>query len=86
MMRAHELGTATAVPEGFQLVHFVHVSNRNEAEKQVHAMLHPYRKTSSKEFFSAPVAQAVEVLDRVAEEYPIVVGRGAWCLGAASVL
>ena len=33
MERAHELGTATAIPEDFELVYFVHVSNRSDAEK-----------------------------------------------------
>ncbi len=75
-LRAEELGTATAVPEGFQVVYFVHVSNHHEAEAHVHTWLAPYRKTQGKEFFSAPLAHAMEALDRVAEQYPVVVGRG----------
>lgn len=75
-LRAEELGTATAVPEGFQVVHFVHVSNHHEAEARVHAWLAPHRKAQGKEFFSAPLGQAIEALERVAELYPIIIGRG----------
>jgi len=74
--RAEELGTATAVPEGFQVIYFVHVSNHHEAEAHVHTWLAPYRKSQGKEFFSAPLAHAIEALDRVADHYPVVVGRG----------
>lgn len=77
-LRAEELGTATAVPEEFQVVYFVHVSNHHEAEAHVHTWLAPYRKTQGKEFFSAPIAHAIEALHRVAEQYPVVVGRGKY--------
>ena len=77
MERAHELGTATAVPEGFELVYFVHVANRNDAEKYVHTRLATYRKSSKKEFFEVPLAKAVETLDRAGKNYPIVVGGGS---------
>ncbi len=77
-LRAEELGAATAVPEGFQLVYFVHVSDHHEAEARVHAWLAPYRKTQGKEFFSSPVAHAVEALERAAELYPVIVGRGKY--------
>ena len=80
--RAHELGTATAIPEDFELVYFVHVSNRNDAEAAVHHRLDQYRKTQRKEFFEVSLTLAIGALDRVAEEYPIIVGRGArsWIL------
>jgi len=75
-LRAEELGAATAVPEGFQVVYFVHVSDHHEAEARVHSWLAPYRKTQGKEFFSAPVAHAIEALDRAAQVYPVTIGRG----------
>ena len=76
MQRAHELGTATAVPEGFELVYFVHVSDRNDAERAVHDTLVRYRPSHKKEFFEVPLTKAIEALDRAAETYPIIVGRG----------
>ena len=81
-LRASELAAATAVPEGFQVIYFVHVSNRHEAESHVHNWLATHRKTLGKEFFNVPLSSAIEMLDRVAEMYPIVVGRGrnSWVL------
>jgi T5orf172 domain-containing protein len=81
-LRADELAAATAVPEGFQVVYFVHVSNHHEAESQVHSWLASHRKTLGKEFFNVPLSRAVEMLNRVAEMYPVVVGRGrnSWVL------
>ena len=82
MERAHELGTATGVPEGFELVYFVHVSNRNDAERDVHHALDRYRQSHKKEFFEVSLRTAIQALDRVADTYPIVVGRGSrsWVL------
>ena len=75
MVRAEELGTETGVPEGFQLIYFVHVSDRHRAETFVHNELHRFRKSASKEFFQAPLTLAVEALNRAAEEFPVVIGR-----------
>ncbi|SRR6266511_864009 len=75
MVRAEELGTETGVPEGFELVYFVHVSDRNRAETFVHNELHSFRKSASKEFFHAPLTLAVEALNRAADQFPIVMGR-----------
>jgi hypothetical protein len=47
-LRALELGQATAVPEGFQVVYFVHVSDRHAAESWVHQKLAHHRKSNSK--------------------------------------
>lgn len=77
-LRAEELGTATAVPEGFQIVYFVHVSNHHEAEARVHQTLGPFRKTLGKEFFSAPLSEAIRALDQVAEFYPVLIGSGKY--------
>jgi hypothetical protein len=80
-VRAYELGSATGVPEDFQVLHFVHVSNRDDAEKRVHQALAEYRKTASKEFFNVPIAVAADILNQVAALYPIIVGgRNGWRL------
>ena len=75
MVRAEELGTETGVPEGFDLLYFVHVSDRNQAETFVHNQLHQHRKSASKEFFHAPLTVAVEALSRAAEQFPVLIGR-----------
>lgn len=77
-LRAEELGTATAVPEGFQIVYYVHVSNHHEAEARVHQTLAAYRKTQGKEFFSAPLSKAIAALERVAGLYPVIIGSGKY--------
>ncbi len=73
--RAAELGAATAVPEGFELIYFVHISDRHEAEAMVHRELAQFRKSSSKEFFTAPLARALAALDRAAAYYPILMRK-----------
>ena len=80
-VRARELGSATGVPEEFHTLHFVHVRDRHEAEKQVHAVLAKYRKSPGKEFFDVPLPVAADTLNRVAQDYPIVVGGSSgWLL------
>jgi len=76
IFRARELSAATAIPEGFCVVFFVHVVDRYAAESWVHAWLEPHRKTHNKEFFDVPLPKAIEALERVAEIYPVVSGRG----------
>jgi hypothetical protein len=80
-IRARELGAETGVPDDFHVVHFVHVANRDEAEKSVHEALQRYRVSASKEFFDVPIAAAADALNRVANVYPIVVGgSNGWYL------
>ncbi len=74
-LRAQELGAETGVPEGFELVYFVHVSDRNKAETFVHSELDRFRKSARKEFFHAPLPTAVEALSRAADAFPVVIGR-----------
>ena len=78
MFRAVDLSSATAVPHDFQLVYFVHVADRHQAEQYVHAELASHRASPGKEFFSAPLVEAVEALDRAAASLPITVGRGKY--------
>ena len=75
MVRAAELGTETGVPEGFELVYFIHTCDRHRAETFVHNELHQFRKRAGKEFFHGPLTRAVEALNRAAERFPIVIGR-----------
>jgi len=75
MERTAELGAATAVPERFQLVCFVHASDHHAAEKMVHRDLANYRKSASKEFFDVPLKTALAALDRAAAAYPILMRK-----------
>lgn len=65
-VRARELRT-TGVPQHFVLEHFVQVEDAIHAEAQVHAYLQTKgaRMSQDREFFSAELSVAVEVLDLV---------------------
>jgi hypothetical protein len=78
MLRALDLSSATAVPQDFEIIYFVHVADRHQAEQYVHAELGSYRASPGKEFFSAPLVEAIEALDRAAASLPITVGRGKY--------
>ena len=78
MLRALELGAATAVPQNFEIIYFVHVADRHQAEVYVHSELSSYRASPGKEFFSAPLVLAIEALDRAAESLPVVIGSGRY--------
>src|SRR2546426_1182794 len=78
MFRALELGAATAVPQDFEIIYFVHAADRLRAEQYVHAALASHRASPGKEFFSAPLALAIEALDQAAESLPIVIGSGRY--------
>src|SRR3989441_9859673 len=56
MLRAVELGAATAVPQDFEIIYFVHVADRHRAEQYVHSALASYRASPGKEVFSAPLS------------------------------
>jgi len=64
------------VPRDFDIIYFVHVADRHQAEQYVHTQLATYRASPGKEFFSAPLVQAIEALDRAAESLPITIDRG----------
>ena len=74
MQRAAELGKETAAPEGFDLVYFIHARDHHSAEAQAHRELASYRKSKSKEFFTAPLPLAVRTLDQIAAQWPVLVG------------
>ena len=86
MERAHELGTATGVPEGFELVYFVHVSNRNDAERDVHHALDRYRQSHKKEFFEVSLRTAIQSSRSCGRHLPHRSGPRFTELGVAAVL
>lgn len=73
-VRADELTRETGVPEAYQVVYFVHVSDRHAAERAVHDWLSERRVRWNKEFFEVPLALAVEALDAAARYFPVLVG------------
>ena len=77
MARVSELSASTAVYGDFKLVYFVHVAQRDPAEGNAHNLLRAYRITPNKEFFRAPLPKVVAALERVAQMFPIVIGKGS---------
>ncbi len=63
--RVKELSAATGVPTPFLLVYYQPVHDCDNAEKWAHAELERrgYRPNSDREFFLAPVHEAVEILN-----------------------
>ena len=70
-MRLQELSKETGVPADYEMVYFVHVQDRIQAENWVHKRLVEFRVRTNKEFFSAPLSLIVSVFQNVAEKYPI---------------
>ena len=77
MKRAEELSRSTGVLGEFEVVYFVHVSDRKLAEKVVHSKLVDFRVSAGKEFFQAPLPRITKVLDEVAAMFAIMLGRGS---------
>lgn len=75
--RAQDLGRATGVPGAFELVYFIHVSDRRAAEHLLHQRLDRYRTSAYKEFFEVTVSKVVDAMDEAAAAYPIAIG-GRW--------
>ena len=74
-VRVSELGASTSVYQDFQLVYFVHVSNREAAENLTHAALGEFRVSDGKEFFLAPLPKIVQAMDAAANAFPVRLGR-----------
>ena len=74
-VRVSELSASTSVYGDFQLVYFVHVSNRMAAEGLTHAALGEYRVSPGKEFFLAPLPVIVQAMDAAANAFPVRLGR-----------
>lgn len=75
VMRVERLSSSTSVYRRFQLVYFVHVSDRDQAEGHVHQALAAWRINPAKEFFEVPITTVVRALDEAASHWPIQLGR-----------
>lgn len=74
-VRIAELSSSRAVYRDFQLVYFVHVSDRDRAEGQAHLALQRYRVNPNKEFFQAPLPEIVHAMDTAASMFPVQLGE-----------
>lgn len=74
-VRASELSSSTAVYHPFELVFFIHASDRDVAEGLAHNALRDYRKVPNKEFFEAPLHMIIGTFCQIAQQLPIVVGK-----------
>ena len=75
VLRVDGLSSSTSVYHPFELVYFVHVSDRGEAEAHVHQALRASRINPAKEFFGAPLMTVVRALDEAANRWRIPLGR-----------
>lgn len=75
VMRVEGLSSSTSVYRPFELVYFVHVSDRDQAEAHVHQALRASRVNPAKEFFEAPLMTVVRALDEAANYWRIPLGR-----------
>lgn len=75
VVRVEGLSNSTSVYRPFELVYFVHVSDRDQAEGFTHEALGNSRVNPGKEFFEAPLMTIVKVLDEAARQWPIQLGR-----------
>ena len=73
--RIEQLSGSTSVYRPFELVYFVHVSDRDKAEGFAHQALQNSRVNLGKEFFEAPLIAVVKVLDEAARRWQIPLGR-----------
>lgn len=73
--RSAKISSATAIPAPFELVYYVHVSNRWHAEAFVHSRLDKDRYRPNREFFNVTIAQAIRTLDQAAQHFPITMGN-----------
>ena len=73
--RVDKLSGSTSVYRPFELVYFVHVSDRDLAESHVHQALASTRINPAKEFFAAPLMTVVRALDDAAGHWRIPLGR-----------
>ncbi len=67
----------SSVYRPFELVYWVHVSDRDRAEGHAHQLLNQYRVNPAREFFQASVMEVARALDRAAAHFPIPLGRTA---------
>ena len=75
--RVRQLSSSTSVYRPFELVYWVHVSNRERAEGYAHQLLQECRVNPGREFFAATVVEVARALDQAAASFPIPLGRTA---------
>ena len=73
--RIEQLSGSTSVYRPFELVYFVHISDRDQAEGFAHQALRNSCVNPGKEFFEAPLMAVVKVLDEAARQWQIPLGR-----------
>ena len=73
--RVEQLSSSTSVYRPFELVYFVHVSDRDRAEGHVHQALATSRINPAKEFFAVPLMTVIRALDDAARHWRIQLGR-----------
>ncbi len=76
VVRVDQLSNSS-VYRPFELVYWVHVSDRDRAEGYAHQLLHQYRVNPAREFFQASVMDVARALDQAAAHFPIPLGRTA---------
>ena len=75
LQRVEELSASTSVYQPFELVYFIHVSDRDKAESFAHRAMKDSRLNPRKEFFQAPLMTIVKVLDEAALQWQIQMGK-----------
>lgn len=75
VVRVGQLSSSTSVYRPFELVYWVHVSDRDRAQGYAHQLLQQYRMNPGRELFAAPVMEVARALDQAAEYFPIPLGR-----------
>lgn len=70
--RAAEFSASTGVPTPFLIAYYAPVSDCVTAERQIHQQLATSRVSPNREFFVSPVHEAIEVVSKVAQQFPIV--------------
>lgn len=66
-IRAEQLSASSGVMLPFQVAYYRQVNDANLAERQIHGALDQYRVNNSREFFLLPLAEAIIVLDQIAD-------------------
>jgi hypothetical protein len=70
-LRLTELNAATGVPEGFSVEALFDADDPSVLERMAHEALAAQRVNASREFFRCSVAEALRVLEAIAERQPL---------------
>lgn len=68
--RAQELSSATGVPSKFMVAYYEYFNDCTKAENYIHNLLEEkgYRAFENKEFFEAPLSEAIKIISHVNEK------------------